>query len=558
VSLFLPELERELRAAVRARSSLDAQADRRNDRAQKGKPSRGWRPSIGAVTVAVCSVLALVIAGVLLISLRSHHPTAPSQPAGSQQIPAAVRKLETKLAVLRRPQTAKDRSLEALITHGTGRHSLVASDLSHVIPSLTRYTQTLPDGREVFLVVYGSIPGPGDRLRRPPPGLAIIGLEIVQPSGGRTGQGGPVGGGGGGATPGSLYFEARHGPNGCDGDTLHNIVPDGIARIRWEFPGEDRSGSNSTTPLIVNVPVRQNVAIATIPGLVSCAQPTSVTLYSPSGAVISQIGGTHVPAPNPSVSAAQVAAPISVHALPGDGPFCGNDQGGFFYVCRPGEIPLEGTSPLIMLQVSFTARVAVRNPRSGYFVSVKNPGSCGGSGGGLGHDVAAFTRVAVQEELQTRCKGTFHGVVEYVANIGPGGVGPFLARRGGAEGAWTVGTFTYKLNALPGPTITTPNGTLRGTLAVCCTAKGRTGESGTVVVQGADKSRRFVYSGPTGGFSVALPPGRYRVVGGIPKLGWKIGRCRPVLTTGTSSRALPTVIVSSNRTTTISVVCQGQ
>ena len=557
MSLFLPELERELRAAIRARASLDTQHDRRHEKPQRGKPSRLWttrRPSLGAVAATVCSVLALAIAGVLLISLHTHHSGPPRHSAAAEQIPPGVRKLETKLAVLRRPQTAKDRSLGALIARAAGRRSLVARDLERVIPSLTRYTQTLPDGREVFLVVYRGIGGPSGRIRPTPADLAIIGLVIVQPNGKPTG-GGPVDEGGGGATPGSLYFLARHGPDGCDGNTLHNIVPDGIARIRWQFPSEDQSGNVHNTPLTVNVPVRQNVAIATINGLVSCAKPTAVTLYNASGQIISQIGSTHA-ARNPNVSQADVAAPITVDALPGDGPFCGNDEGGLFYVCKPGEIPLAGTSPLIVLRISLTARVAVRNNSSGYFVRIQNPGNCGGSGGSLHRDVAAGARVTLQQELQTRCKGTFHGTVEYVPNIAPGGVGALLAGRTG--GAVTVGTFTYKLTTLPGPTTTTPSGTLTGTLAVCCSATGSTSESGTIVIHGADQTQRYLYPGPSGRFSVSLPPGHYRIIGGIPKLGWRLGRCHPVPATGTSNRASPTIAVSSGLTTTISVVCQGQ
>jgi hypothetical protein len=236
-------------------------------------------------------VLALAIAGVLLISLHTHHSAPSRRSVGAERILPGVRKLETKLAVLRRPQTAKDRSLGALIARITGRGSLVARDLSGVIPSLTRFTQTLPDGREVFLVVYRGILGPGGRISQTPPGLAIIGLVIVQPNAERT-DGGPVSGGAGGATPGSLYFLARHGPNGCDGTTLHNIVPDGIARIRWQFPSEDENGNVYKAPLTVNVSVRQNVAIATINGRAPCDRPTGVTLYNARGQIISKIGGT--------------------------------------------------------------------------------------------------------------------------------------------------------------------------------------------------------------------------------------------------------------------------
>ncbi len=263
----------------------------------------------------------------------------------------------------------------------------------------------------------------------------------------------------------------------------------------------------------------------------------------------------YVAPPHAKVTEAGVASPISVRALPGDGPFCGNDEGGLWYVCKPGEIPLGGTSPVIVLRVSFIARVAVDNAFSGYDVQVKNPGNCGGSGGALNQHVEKDARVTVQQTLQTRCKGTFHGTVEYIPNIGPNGANRPLADRGG-EGALTVGTFTYQLTKLPGPSISTPDGLLDGRLALCCSAAGTTPEPGTIVIHGANGTQRYVYPGRSGRFTVSLPPGRYRVVGGIPTLGWKVGLCHAVPGTGKSNGPSPTAVVTSARTTTISVRCQ--
>jgi hypothetical protein len=297
MSLFLPELERELRAAIRARSSPDAESGPGHDPAHGGRSSRvrsGRRPNIGAVAATVCSVLALAVAGVLLISLGAHESMAPHPPASSQQVPAAVRKLATKLAVLRRPQTAKDRSFRAVVARALGsggfsQHPIFRAMVQQTIPSLTRYTQTLPDGQEVFLIVFGGIPGPGRTIRPASRNVANIGLALVPPRA-HPADGEGLGEGGGGASAASLYFFARRGPTGCDGNTLHNIVPDGIARIRWQFPRQDAYGYVYKGPLTVNVPVRQNVAIATINGRASCDKPSVVTLYDARGQIISKLG----------------------------------------------------------------------------------------------------------------------------------------------------------------------------------------------------------------------------------------------------------------------------
>lgn len=255
----------------------------------------------------------------------------------------------------------------------------------------------------------------------------------------------------------------------------------------------------------------------------------------------------------PTVTARQLASPITVRALPGDGPFCGNGQGGLWYVCGPGEIPLGGTTRIVVLHVSFTARVG--SGLGAYGVHVEYPHNCGGSGAGINRAIRAGQRVTVQVSLETRCLGTFRGTVTYAPNTGPGGRfdGPL-----GASGAISVGTFTYRLTELPGLTSTTPNGTLNGDLSVCCGADGQPRAAGTIVVHGAHGTLRYVYTDQSGQFSVSLPPGNYRVVGGIPQRGLKIDRCRPSAATGKQTPSQSLTEVASGRTTTIAVTCQGR
>lgn len=105
----------------------------------------------------------------------------------------------------------------------------------------------------------------------------------------------------------------------------------------------------------------------------------------------------------------------------------------------------------------------------------------------------------------------------------------------------------------------TPNrdGVLNGELSVCCSAVGSTPEAGTIVARTADGSGRTIDVRPSGRFSVSLPPGRYRVLGGIPKLGWSVGRCLPDSPTRNAPRT-PMEDIRIGETTSVSVICQGQ
>lgn len=87
---------------------------------------------------------------------------------------------------------------------------------------------------------------------------------------------------------------------------------------------------------------------------------------------------------------------------------------------------------------------------------------------------------------------------------------------------------------------------------VCCDAHGSSPEPGTVVVKDGPAERRRVKVPRSGRFSTSLPPGRYHVIGGIPSLGWTMGRC----VVDRSARTW--VRIRRTRTTDVKVVCQGQ
>ena len=160
-----------------------------------------------------------------------------------------------------------------------------------MIPSLTRYTQTLPDGREVFLTVYN----PAALLRGRglpnvlPNTILIVGPFIVQPDGKWT-NGQPVSNPAGGTSAGDAYLTARTGRQSCGMDTYTVDLPNQVARIRWQFGRQDPLGYVFDSPLTVNMVVHGNVAVATIPQRASCDRPATVTLYGRNGQVLSQLG----------------------------------------------------------------------------------------------------------------------------------------------------------------------------------------------------------------------------------------------------------------------------
>jgi hypothetical protein len=286
------------------RSQLDSAAHRRGLAAAPGVanvmlPTR--RPTLGSAIVTVAVIVALGIGAGAIVLLGHHRPTKGPPSAYTQDASSAVTSIEryaaSQFAVFARPQTPKDRSLPTVLDRafrlgdlGSGFRDV----LQGVIPSLTRYTQTLADGREVFLTVSNpdtTLPG---RARRHLPRNSVIdiGIITVQPNGKWT-DGQPVMNPSGGETAGAAYLTARTGRQACGLDTYWVIVPNQVARIRWQFARQDPLGYVFNTPLSVTMSVHGNIAATTIPQRASCDRPAAVTLYGRAGDVLSQTGRTN-------------------------------------------------------------------------------------------------------------------------------------------------------------------------------------------------------------------------------------------------------------------------
>jgi hypothetical protein len=209
------------------------------------------------------------------------------------------------LEVFERPQTAKDRTLFATVRLAARRAKLspgfANAWLGGVIPSTTRYVRTLPNGAEVFLAELTSgrdralVHDPNAQPTVLPDGEVPVKLIIVQPDGrditGFPGAGQPIDGEGAGMVNNRIAgIEARPGLGGCSGRTLFSLMPNGVARVRWQFPRQDRAGAVYPSVLSVTVAATENVAVATITGRASCDKPTVATLYGHDGHVLQRFG----------------------------------------------------------------------------------------------------------------------------------------------------------------------------------------------------------------------------------------------------------------------------
>jgi hypothetical protein len=102
-----------------------------------------------------------------------------------------------------------------------------------------------------------------------------------------------------------------------------------------------------------------------------------------------------------------------------------------------------------------------------------------------------------------------------------------------------------------------PSGTIGGSLIVSGAARrpghcGCAHEAGVVVITAQQGQRHRISVGRSGRFAIRLPVGRYRAVGGIPSLGWKLGTCYV-------DHPLPPAWIDlrANRITQIVVDCHG-
>ncbi|MGH2857789.1 MAG: hypothetical protein ACRDMJ_09920 [Solirubrobacteraceae bacterium] len=198
-----------------------------------------------AVGSAIVTVAVVVLAIVLLHARTSTDHSAAGRPRPHAPIPrTSTRALIAELGILRQPQTAQARALNTspMVTReppdALGRQ---------LIPDLTRLV-SLPAGGKLFLYItpYGlgyheTYPGGGSGV------CCITSAELRKPIGPASGF---ASGPGIRRTYHQMYFE---------------IVPDGVARVHWEFPRRPTypdapPGLPFAKPLSVSVPVRDNVA----------------------------------------------------------------------------------------------------------------------------------------------------------------------------------------------------------------------------------------------------------------------------------------------------------
>lgn len=251
------------------------------------QPVRRRIRSIGSRVALGGSVLVAVAVAVIVLAV-GRHPHSPAGLTGAGSRGASG----SGLAVFRRPQTAGDRTMTAVVYRaarlGGLPQSFASQALAGAISGTTRYLQTLPDGREAFLFQARAS---GVRAANVPvaEGRRMLRLIIVQPEGKWT-DGQPIMGFGGSLPTNRIALIEALSGGGCALNTVFSVIPNNVTWVRWQFPRQDRYGYLYKAPLTLNVPVRGNYAIATIPGRASCDKPSVITLYGRDGNVIATKG----------------------------------------------------------------------------------------------------------------------------------------------------------------------------------------------------------------------------------------------------------------------------
>ncbi len=235
---------------------------------------RARRRSASASVLVVSSALLAVLVAVIALTLG--HRSASQR--GESTAPGAT-ELLGKLAVLRRPQTAVDRTLP----NHVASHSRFRTQQT-IISGLTRLAQVLatPGGPvRIYLIVETPAPG---YPPFPPPWSPRLGDQVsalttkIRP-GGKSGGGGT---GGGGGKPASALTDPSDVAR--SGYVNESIVPDGVTRVKWVYDGNYNGHVNHPQAVTIYPTVRNNVAASLVvrnQGLLS-----SATWYGPSGKAI--------------------------------------------------------------------------------------------------------------------------------------------------------------------------------------------------------------------------------------------------------------------------------
>jgi hypothetical protein len=239
VSDFFDRLERELKGAV-----VRAAASAPGSEAPEAARRRRARRTVNGLLITVGSVAAIAVV-VIAIAVTGHdrhgqgrHGQAAS--VGHSAEFACTRQLFAQLAVLRRPQTAADRTFDPQTVAGPvpGESHPSSSPLRQSSPSstsfpgaiepdLTRLARTLPNGRRVFFVVYKQQSG-----GFPASGQAITTVQVFVVGDQPTSAVSPEN-----FFP-DLVSNLYRDPPTEVAKVYYSVVPDGVARVEWTFPHE--------------------------------------------------------------------------------------------------------------------------------------------------------------------------------------------------------------------------------------------------------------------------------------------------------------------------------
>lgn len=254
-----------------ARRVMDATSRVAEPRAAGAGPlthKTGWSRLLG-VSASIGAIA--IVGAVAAVFLLTHNPGTPASTAHPQSGLSVKRQLVRDLGVLRRPQTPAERAF---------KHPGVQRTVGHttIDPKLTREVR-LAHGLRVWLyVVTGGAHDQGGGL----------GVEELQHKGGFGGccttpeqLERP-------STPGPLAFSSSGNPH----QVYFEVVPDGVARVRWTFP-RNPGASHMPHPnlgpfahsLTATVVVHHNVAAAVLPDRWAAQ---TVTWYDSAGRIVAR------------------------------------------------------------------------------------------------------------------------------------------------------------------------------------------------------------------------------------------------------------------------------
>jgi hypothetical protein len=254
--------------------------------------SAGWRLSrVGGAAAVLASVAVVVIAVIVIGTIgqdRAHRSRSSVAPAG-----ASARAIVSRLAVMRRPQTAADRlPPSALDELEQDQDVVVRAGLTRLVATVSSGYRSLPRPVRLYLVVEAPRTGQRSGSARAH-GADTVSVVAAFEAGVATNRwlvmpfSPPFLAPGVAAVPGGSGASAVGSPRdvGRDGfRAITSVVPDGVARVRWVFSGYDGISAHPGPPVTVYPRVANNVAVAEAEN--SEGYLASATWYGANGNVI--------------------------------------------------------------------------------------------------------------------------------------------------------------------------------------------------------------------------------------------------------------------------------